>query len=70
VARLEPIKLMLRVTTGPNGLAHQPVLKGTSWVEDFYPSARFGPSCPARQLNGPKYRSVHTDLLTRFKNIK
>jgi len=33
---------------GPNGPARQPVLKGTGWVEDFNPSTRSGPSCPAR----------------------
>jgi len=55
---------------GSNGPARQPVLKGMGWVEDFNSSARFGPSRPARQLDGPKYGSVCSDPLTRFKKIK
>jgi len=51
---------------GPNGPARQPVLKGTGWVEDFNPSARSGPSRPARQLDGP----AHPGPLARFKKIK
>jgi len=33
---------------GLNVPARQPMLKGTGWVEDFNPSARFCPSCLAR----------------------
>jgi len=55
---------------GPNGPARQPVLKGTGWVEDFNPSARSGPSRPARQLDGPKYGLARPDPLARFKKIK
>ena len=55
---------------GPNGPARQPVLKGTGWVEDFNPSARSGPSRPARQLDGPKYGPAHPGPLARFKKIK
>jgi len=29
-------------------VARQPVLKGTGWVENFNPPARFDPSRPAR----------------------
>jgi len=55
---------------GPNGPARQPVLEGTGWVEDFNPSARSGPSRPARQLhgpNGPKYGPARPGPLARFK---
>jgi len=55
---------------GPNGPARQPVLKGTGWVEDFNPSARFDPSRPARQLDGAKYGLACSDPLARFKKIK
>jgi len=52
---------------GPNRPAHQPVLKGTGWVEDFNPSARSDPSRPARQLDGPKYGPARPGPLARFK---
>jgi len=42
----------------------------TGWVEDFNPSARSGPSRPARQLDGPKYGLARPDPLIRFKKIK
>jgi len=50
---------------GPNGPARQPVLKGTGWVEDFNPSARSGPSRPARQLDGPKYGLARWPVLKK-----
>jgi len=46
------------------------VLKGTGWVEDFNLSARSGPSCPARQLDGPKYGPAHPGPLAHFKKNK
>jgi len=52
---------------GLNGPARQPVLKGTGWVENFNPSARYGPSRPARQLDGPKYGPARPGPLVRFK---
>jgi len=52
----------------PNGPARQPMLKGIGWVEDFNPSARFGPSCPARQLDGPKYGSARLGPLAHFES--
>jgi len=55
---------------GPNGPARQPVLKGTGRVEDFNPSAHFGPSRPAHQLDGPKYGPARPGPLARFKKIK
>jgi len=41
-----------------NGPVRQPVLKWTSWVENFNPSVRFGPFYPARQLDELKYGST------------
>jgi len=55
---------------GPNGPARQPVLKGTGCFEDFNPSARSGPSRPARQIDGPKYGLACFGPLVRFKKIK
>jgi len=51
----------------PNGPARQSVLKGTGWVEDLNPSARYGSSRLARQLDGPNYGSIHPEPLARFK---
>jgi len=50
---------------GSNGPARQPVLKGTGWVEDFNPLARSDPSCPARQLDGPKYGLARSGLFLK-----
>jgi len=44
---------------GPMG--HQPVLKGSCWVEDFNPSVRSGSFRSARQLDGPKYGSARPE---------
>jgi len=52
---------------GSNGSACQSVLKGTGWVEDFNLSACSGSSCPAHQLDGPKYEPVRPSPLARFK---
>jgi len=52
---LKNIKIVFKFrgdkTDWSNGPARQPVLKGTSCIEDFNPSICSGPSHPTRQLD-------------------
>jgi len=66
---IQYVQLAVAKRDGPNGPAHQPVLKGTSWVENFNLSARSGPFRLTRQLDGPKYGPTCPGPLCCFKKI-
>jgi len=65
-----PSQLQVAKWTGPNGPTYQPVLKGTSWVEDFNLLACSNPFRPACQLDGPRYEPARLDPLVHFKKEK